>query len=156
MALEHDNTAGCSGFTLIELLVTMTIIGILAGLSVKAYTNYKENAQHSIALTTFNQVRTALEGGKIDAEDFPEAPMAVTFRGPGAPTVGFGPMLLPGILVSAEVQVTVRHDPTCASTACLEDVIMVRHCRTDRMITYSHFYQGPTALNQNAVAPGAC
>lgn len=50
-----------SGFTLIELLVVISIIGILAGLSLSSYTGAQKQARDSQRRSDLNQYRNALE-----------------------------------------------------------------------------------------------
>ena len=51
----------CSGFTLIELLVVISVIGILAGLSLSSFTGAQKQARDSQRRSDLNQYRNALE-----------------------------------------------------------------------------------------------
>lgn len=144
------------GFSLIELLFTILIMGILSGILSKSYTIYKEKAQHSSAMTLFGQARTALEGGKIGSESFPDETMSIEHRGPGLAEGEYGQLLLQGIVVPENIRVVVRHTPDCSVDLCVEDLISVRHCQTKKMATLTQFKSGAYVLNLNADTSGPC
>ena len=159
-SLEAQVTAHVSGqeagFSLIELLVTMAILAVLAGLATQAYALYKDNAEHSIAVALFNQMRTSLEAGKIESENFPDEIMIVDRQGPGVSDGEVEELLLPGLVMPKFTHIFLRHQPSCGDAACIEDIISVRHCLTDRIVTYSKFHQGAAVLNLNGAALVPC
>jgi len=66
-------TAPCSrrGFTLIELLVVITIIAVLAGLTLGVSGNVRQKAAANRAKVEIAAIETALERYKIDNGDYP-------------------------------------------------------------------------------------
>ena len=57
----NTNTRSQSGFTLIELLVVIALLGVLSGLSIETYKEYKARAAYSVADHTLRDARSALE-----------------------------------------------------------------------------------------------
>ncbi len=144
------------GFSILELLFTIVIIGILSSILTKSYSIYKEKAQHSNAMTLFGQARTALEGGKISSESFPDEIMTVEHMGPGLAEGEFGQLLLQGIVLPENMRVFLRHTPNCENDLCVEDVLTVRHCQTKKMATLTQFRSGSYVMNLNAEAAEPC
>lgn len=66
------------GFTLIELLVVITIIAVLAGLTLGVTGNVRHKAAVSRAKVEISGIETALMRYKIDNGDYPEANQAVS------------------------------------------------------------------------------
>ncbi len=145
-----------SGFSLIELLTVVALIGILSSIATQAFTLYKDKAQHSSAITLFNQLRTSLEGGKIESESFPEEIMEVAQQEAGTASGEYGQTLLKGLVIPPLHKIYVRHDPTCEDDLCLEDVVSVRHCQSSKIVTFSQFHSGVYSLNVNTSATDAC
>jgi prepilin-type N-terminal cleavage/methylation domain-containing protein len=144
------------GFSILELLFTILIIGILSSILTKSFGLYKEKAQHSSAMTLFGQARTALEGGKIASENFPDQVMMVEQTGPGSPGGEFGQLLLQGIVLPDNMRVFLRHTPNCENDLCVEDLLTVRHCQTKRMATLTQFRSGAYTMNLSAEAAEPC
>ena len=144
------------GFSLIELLTVVLIMAILSVMVTQSYSIYKDKAEHGSAIVLFNQSRTALEGGKINSESFPLEVMEVEESGPGVPGGEWGETLLKGLVVPAHHQVYVRHTPNCADDMCLEDLISVRHCDTNKIVSYSLFHSGISVVNMYGEASEAC
>lgn len=71
------------GFTLIELLVVITIIAVLAGLTLGVTGNVRHKAAVSRAKVEISGIETALLRYKIDNGDYPEA-QAVSLTDPSA------------------------------------------------------------------------
>ncbi len=59
-----------SGFTLIELLVVVTIIGVLAAISIANFDEYKRRANDTVALNQLMEARTATEAYIADNGEF--------------------------------------------------------------------------------------
>jgi prepilin-type N-terminal cleavage/methylation domain-containing protein len=78
------------GFTLIELLVVITIIGILAGLTLGAGGALRDKAARSRAAAELAAFDTALERYRVDNGDYPDA-RCVTVSGDlyGSDTFGY-------------------------------------------------------------------
>lgn len=56
-------------FTIIELLITVSILGVLAGITVPIYTQYKVKLNNAIAVTDIINIQVAVES-YFQAKDF--------------------------------------------------------------------------------------
>ena len=72
------NSKKLSGFTLIELLVVMTIIGVLAALSLFALSGARESARDGRRKSDLEAIRSALELYKADCNSYRSASGNVT------------------------------------------------------------------------------
>lgn len=72
------------GFTLVEILVVMSIIGILAGLTLTASMSSRKVARDGKRKADLEQIRSALEIYRSDCKTYPAS---IT---PGSPLVGAG------------------------------------------------------------------
>lgn len=59
------------GFTLVELIVVIAIIGILAGLTLTAFTGARKSARDGRRKADLEQVRSALEMCRADTGSYP-------------------------------------------------------------------------------------
>lgn len=79
--MSHKN----KGFTLIELLVTITIIGVLAAISLFGLAGARESARDGRRRSDLESVRTALELYKADCDRYPASiSFGSSLRGSGA------------------------------------------------------------------------
>lgn len=72
------------GFTLIELLIVMTIIGILAGISLASYSGTQERGRDSRRKTDLDAIKKTLELAKSDSVGQYSYPACNTYDGSGA------------------------------------------------------------------------
>ena len=144
------------GFSLIELLTVTALMGILSVMVTQSYSIYKDKAEHGSAIALFNQSRTALEGGKINSDNFPDEVMEVEESGPATPGGEWGQVLLKGLVIPDHHQVYVRHVPNCEDDLCVEDIISVRHCQTSKGVNYSSFHSGAMVVNLYQDSDEAC
>jgi len=77
-----------NGFTLIELLVVISIIAVLAGLSLFALQGARESARDARRKADLEQIRSAIELYKADCGDYPASLPAVgsSLVGDGSPS----------------------------------------------------------------------
>lgn len=73
------------GFTLIELLVVISIIGILAGLSVFGLQGARASARDAKRKTDLEQIRSGLEIYKADCDHYPTS-LSTSLLGSPPPT----------------------------------------------------------------------
>ena len=59
------------GFTLIELMIVVTIIGILATISIGSYFQYVDKAQRTVSVSALENMRKLIEGYAIDHGSYP-------------------------------------------------------------------------------------
>ncbi len=64
--LVVDRTPMFKGFSLLEILVTVSVISIIAGISVAQYQEYKRHANDLVALTSLYNARTGIEAMYAD------------------------------------------------------------------------------------------
>ena len=143
------------GFTLVELLVTIGIVGVISLLALQGMFIYRDNAYHGVAMDMMAQTRVALEAGKIDGESWSSV---LTFDQTSAGTAsnGDGSTLLPGFSLPGDIRIYIRHDPACSTQLCIEDSLLVRHCKVDKQITVIGTYGGIGTYNDNVAASGSC
>jgi general secretion pathway protein G len=68
---HRDHAKRSAGFTLIEVLVVMTIIVVLAGISLALYTNSVTRANESVLKVDLFQMREALDQYYADKNKYP-------------------------------------------------------------------------------------
>jgi len=68
----QDITANSQGFTLLELLVVTSIIGILATLSLSAFTIFKENARRARCMGEIRGIEKDIDAFAIQNIRFPD------------------------------------------------------------------------------------
>lgn len=74
-----------SGFTIVELLVVIVVIGILASITVVAYSGVQDRTNNVARLAEFNQWRQLYELYKIESGTYPTMPDGGYCLGTGFP-----------------------------------------------------------------------
>lgn len=144
-----------SGFTLVELLVTVSIIGVLAQLSITSFYIYKGKAEFAKAASLYRNARTAEQAGTDDlGSSFTMSYTESTDSG-GA-LAGLLAGLLPGITMPKDVIVGASVD-SCSSGGGMDPnlVLVVKPCRGDgKHIEYVRLCNGIDTLDFNAPGNG--
>jgi prepilin-type N-terminal cleavage/methylation domain-containing protein len=152
-SLRAEGVSREAGFTLIELLVIISIIGILAALSISSYRVYISSAGNAVAKQSLEQARIALEASVTEPDStYPAVNVNQASQGPMLdPNAA---LLLPAFQVSRQTRVSVYHDPVCADASCLADQLTVRHCRGLKYSYWVRFGDGADALVEDLPGVG--
>jgi len=75
------------GFTLIELLVVISIITILAAISVPQFAKYRVRAYNVTAISDLRNIKTTLEAEYVDLLAYPDGPLDGSEDGSGVSAV---------------------------------------------------------------------
>ncbi len=146
---------GEQGFTLIELLVVISIIGILAALSITSVRIYRSNAAYSVAEKTLRDARTAYEGGITATENDPVAVPLYSQNSQGDLSNAAAAALLPGLQVPKNTKVQVMFDPACTVGGCELARLQVDHCHALDSTRWTVFGDG-VEVSLDRVAGSNC
>jgi prepilin-type N-terminal cleavage/methylation domain-containing protein len=143
------------GFTLIELLTTLSLIGILAALSIQSFTVYRQNAEYTRARSTLRDGRSAIEAAIVTPDiSLPFINMD-DMIGPGA-FAGATGEVVPGLEVPVNVKFTVYNDPDCADAACIQHFIQSEPCNGTEYTNWTRMGDGTELLLENVAGAGGC
>lgn len=71
MKKNNNTTSRSKGFTIVELLIVIVVIGILAAITVVAYTGIQDKARFTLMQSDLKSIRTALALYKTDNDSYP-------------------------------------------------------------------------------------
>lgn len=145
------------GFSLIELLTVIAILGVLVGLSMGAYTIYRENAEYAKGDATMHQARTALYAGESDLPDgFTMAFSQSTTT--GGTLIGAMGQAMPGAVMPKDLRLGVEINACGPLSGPFdrEKFIVSEPCRAKRAIHYQRFCGGSEILLENVANPAPC
>ncbi|MBU0570046.1 type II secretion system protein GspG [Patescibacteria group bacterium] len=123
MEIKHNNNFQTKrAFTLIELLIVISIIGLLAGLSLFALAGSRESARDTTRKADLEKIRSGLEIYKADCNEYPSSLPAVNSPLNGSATYGCSPTntnvyisSIPGDPLTGPYTYT----PTCVGGLCI-------------------------------------
>lgn len=142
-----------AGFTLIELFVVISVIGVLAAISLSSFKVYRASAQYSVADQTLGFAKRALEAGVVGQEDDIPAVGLTSQSASGSIQNNQASELLPGMLLPNNVELKVMHDPDCSG--CTKDMLEVQHCSAKQLARWVRFDDG-VEVTLDKVAGGGC
>ena len=136
---RHDSEE--SGFTIIELLVVIGTIGVLSAISLVGYKAYKDRAYIARSDEMFNSALTALEAGKINADQF-NGGTYFAYADKMSAYAGQPDFIAPGLPVDSNMYVYVLHNSGCVAGNCVEDYVTTRHCQAAMRNLYVLYKDG--------------
>jgi general secretion pathway protein G len=71
--LKRRQIDGCQGLTLVELMLTLVIVGVLAGMGIPAYQDYKERIRISQAIADITIIAAKINAYYEDDRAYPES-----------------------------------------------------------------------------------
>ncbi|MBN8548076.1 MAG: type II secretion system protein [Deltaproteobacteria bacterium] len=143
-------------FTLIELLTIIAIIGVLAGMAMQSFKQYRARAAYAVAEQTLNDARIALEAALSEADATYAFDLNnVSQSSPGPMADANARTLFPGLNLPKDIKITVNHDQACLSGACLASSISVRHCVGEEYVTWQRYGDG-IEIKLDHVLGGGC
>ncbi|MBX7145365.1 MAG: hypothetical protein K1X79_13015 [Oligoflexia bacterium] len=143
-----------SGFTLIELLTIIGTIGILGGMSIAAFQEYKGKATYQVAFSTVSSARSALEAALTEPDATYSNVAMYTQAAPGPVGNASASQLLPGLMLPKNNKIYFSFDPTCLTSACISAVFTARHCSGIQYASWTRFGDGTEILMENVAGSG--
>lgn len=135
-----------SGFTLIELLTTMSLIGILAAISIQSFQVYRQSAAYGVAESAMRHGRTALEAAIVQPDiELPEVDMVEQQIG-GEMTDAEARALMPGFVLPKNLKLIVFNDPACIDSSCIASFLQVEPCLGTKHVSWTRMGDGDELL----------
>ena len=153
--MKRSILASEKGFTLIELLYSVSIVGILAAISMTAFYVYKEDVEYAKAVNDLRNARTAFEVG--DSEASAGDAMGLTFTATtGGEVVAPLDEYLPGAVTSNQVMLGAQYRNCSPDEGMVINQMLVSiPCNAERYTSYTRFCNGLEIL-QNDIEGGGC
>lgn len=129
------------GFTLVELLVTMSIIGILSGISIQSWNVYRDKAYNIAADELLHNARVALHAGRGNTDELATDFYWASSDSSGQFTAGDDVNIFaPGISVEPDTRLVVWFNGFCEAAmssgacpinadCCIMESMMAWHCK---------------------------
>lgn len=143
-----------SGFTLVELLTAIVIIGVLSGISIRSFSEYRAKATYQVAVSTLSDGRKALEAALIEPDTSYSSVALLSQTSPGPMTNPAAAALLPGLNLPKNLKVRFSYDTTCTSAACGQAFLQANHCAGTEFIRWQRFGDGTEFLTENLAGSG--
>jgi prepilin-type N-terminal cleavage/methylation domain-containing protein len=135
--MSHHSAGGEDGFTLIELLTVTCILVVLTTLPIQCYNLYKRKAYDTYTDHMFNNIRVALEGGRIETPL--SSPLQFFWFSANQP----GPLpqpeasdILPGLKNQVDIRLAVLRNDQCegglSGDWCISEWIWLKHCKGNK------------------------
>lgn len=157
MNTKNTSISADSGFTLIELLVTVSILGILAGLSLASFTLYKQNAEYSKGSATLHNARVAYNVGELD---LPQSyALSFTESGTnGGDLSGELARVMPGTNVPDKVRLGVEVSVCDDSSDPMDRAafLVAEPCYSNEELRWQKFCGGIEVLTEHVANPAPC
>jgi type IV pilus assembly protein PilA len=142
------------GFTLIELLTVIAIIGVLSGISIASFDNYRTKAMYQVVTTSIKNARTALEASLVEPDvTFANVPL-YTQNLPGEITDVNAKAVLSTFILARNTKIYFSYDPSCLAGACVSAFIRVRHCSGSEFASFLRQGDGTEILVENISGSG--
>ena len=142
------------GFTLIEVLVVMSLIGVLALLSVQSFQTYRKKASYTVAMSALREARGAATGTLIQADIvFPEVNF-VSQSTSGELTDADMSEVFPGVILSPSIKFTGAYFPNCGDANCTAVFAQVRPCSGEEYATWTRLGDGTEILAEHIAGVG--
>lgn len=137
--------------------MTVSILGILSGLSIAAFNVYRENAEYTKGSATLRNARTAMGAGELDLPD--DFVLAYTTSGTGGGSLpgGLG-TTMPGIATPIDVRLGAQVDACDTSSNPFDPskLIVVESCRATQSVRWQRFCGGAEVLLEHIDTPTPC
>lgn len=147
---KMNRTRNERGFTLIELLFSMSIIGILAGMSIVAFRIYMNNAYNAHADQMISDTQLALNAGRSSFKSVPQEFFWAWTDNAGEVQGWRVDEFLPGISVNPDTRLDANYDGWCEGSnwcapndiCCATEWASARHCEGDNVVSYTRWRNG--------------
>lgn len=141
------------GFTLVELMTVTVTIGILAGISMQTFKEYRSKAYYGVSIATLRDARTSAEAGIVP--DVTLNSVSYSQTSPGSVSDANARDLLTGFQMPKNVKFEVDYDPDCADSGCQSLFLQVRHCYANEYSNYTRYGDG-VELNLEHIDGAGC
>ena len=142
------------GFSLIELLTVVVIIGVLAKMSLSAFTVYKGKAEFSKAASLYTNARTSATAGEEDLGDAYSMSFTESTSS-GAPLAGSLSSFFPNITMAKDVVLGASISPCAGAGLDPNLIISVKPCRGNgKHIEYVRFCDGSDSTDFSSAGNG--
>lgn len=141
------------GMTLIELMTVIVLLGVLSGLSISTFKLYRASANYTVAETSMQYARRAIEAALSRTDNPPDAVALTSQTVAGAVVDADAAEYLEGFYLPPNIRVDVEYDPGCNNGGCQSDYVQIKHCEGLEFVRWIRFGDGTELMLPNL--PGA-
>ena len=146
-----------AGFSMMELLTVTFLIFIMSGMSMVAYSAWKNSAEMGRADATYRNARTKLAISELDLPDGYSLPFTSSLTDGSTFTGDLG-VLMPGLSAPVKTRLSVALAVCDGSSQPLDmnQLIVVEPCGTTQKVQWERFCGGIEVYNSRAANATPC